>query len=217
MKEENILIGLGVPVDKADHYLISQIQDLIGQCIEIMNPCSNYTRFTNPEFESGASQLLLEGRIFHLERMVWSALRKSTEIALFVATCGQEVELLSKQLMREGYALESLIVDLIGSEIAEYVADTVHKKIESDASSAGLKITNRYSPGYCNWPVSDQQQLFSLLGQNTCNIRLTASSLMVPIKSVSGMVGIGEQVHFRGYTCSNCDAEHCLYRDKKPV
>jgi hypothetical protein len=214
VKEENILRGLSVPVDLAEHYLISQIFNLISQCIEIATPSASYSHFENPCFTSDTGKMHLEGRIFELERMVCSALKKSTSIAFFIATCGEKVELLSKRLMKEGHSLEGLIVDLIGSEIAECTADIVYKKIESDVVSSGLHITNRYSPGYCNWPVSDQQKLFSLLGQNTCGVRLTPSSLMIPLKSVSGIVGIGEFVQFRGYACSVCNVDHCLYRDK---
>jgi hypothetical protein len=215
VKEANILAALGVPDGKADEYLIDLISKLTHECIGIAKPCAAYTIFSHPQFEKYSGQMELEGEVFAVERMVWSALRKSSEVAIFVATCGPEVELLSKKLIREGHPLEGLIVDLVGSEIAESVADFVHKKIEENVSVHKHRTTNRYSPGYCNWPVSDQQKLFELMGENTCGVNLTPSSLMLPIKSVSGIVGIGKQVQFRGYACSKCEAAQCIYRDKK--
>jgi hypothetical protein len=89
----------------------------------------------------------------------------------------------------------------------------VHKEIKRDMETDGLKITNRYSPGYCGWPVSDQQILFALMGQNICDIRLSESSLMMPVKSVSGIIGAGMHVKSKGYSCAACDTEYCLYRD----
>ena len=77
---------------------------------------------------------------------------------------------------------------------------------------AGLKITNRYSPGYCGWDTREQHKLFSLLPENSCGIRLTESALMLPIKSVSGFIGVGANVRFNPYTCKMCDAEFCVYR-----
>ncbi len=136
-------------------------------------------------------------------------------MALFIGTCGKEVENYSRQLMKEGHTLEGYIVDLIGSEIAENIAEYIHNEVEKDMASQGLKITNRYSPGYCKWPVSDQQQLFRLLGESNCGVNLTDSSLMIPVKSVSGIIGIGQEVENAGYSCDICETDHCIYRDKK--
>ncbi len=212
---DNILKSLGVPVGRADDYLIGKIHGLILECVGISSPFACWSVFPRPRFLNDTGTMSLEGKIFHLNKMVTLSLLKSTEVALFVGTCGEKVELLSKQLMKGGHSLEGLIVDLIGSEIAEDVADFVHKKIEEDVAVNGLKVTNRYSPGYCNWPVSDQQQLFHLLQDNTCGVQLTGSSLMLPIKSVSGIIGIGKDVENQGYFCTICDADQCLYRDKK--
>ena len=76
----------------------------------------------------------------------------------------------------------------------------------------GLNITNRYSPGYCGWDVSEQQKLFFLLPENCCGIRLTDSSLMLPIKSVSGVIGVGKTVRKTAYKCAVCDKEDCYLR-----
>ena len=107
-----------------------------------------------------------------------------------------------------------MIVDLIGSEIAEEVAEYVHKKIEQDMRLRGMSITNRYSPGYCNWHVSDQQKLFKILEGKTCGIQLSDSSLMLPLKSISGIIGVGSNVKNRGYACSKCEMDFCIYRVK---
>ncbi len=159
--------------------------------------------------------LTLSGETFHLGKIVTAALEKSNRIALFIGTCGNKVEDYSRQLMKEGHALEGYIVDLIGSEIAENIAEYIHKEVENDMASQGLKITNRYSPGYCKWPVSDQQQLFRLLGESNCGVNLTDSSLMIPVKSVSGIIGIGQEVENAGYSCDICETDHCIYRDKR--
>jgi len=34
---------------------------------------------------------------------------------------------------------------------------------------------------------------------------------MDPIKSVSGIIGIGENVRFNPYTCNLCDNKNCIY------
>lgn len=213
VSQSRILKLLGVPEGDADDYLLGIIHDLINKCKTICSPRSGCSIFTNPEFIPEQYQMVLGDTTFDLHKRVTSALAKSESIAVFIGTCGDQVEIFSRQLIKDGNALEGYITDLIGSEIAEGVADLIHQKLTVDMALSGIKTTNRYSPGYCNWPVNDQQQLFSLLKHNTCGVQLTSSSLMLPIKSVSGVIGLGKLVTNNGYACAQCDAGYCLYRD----
>ena len=82
-------------------------------------------------------------------------------------------------------------------------------ELEKEFGAKGLGISYPYSPGYCGWKVSDQQILFSLLPNQPCGVSLTASSLMCPIKSVSGVVGIGRQMTRQKYGCELCGKKDC--------
>jgi Vitamin B12 dependent methionine synthase, activation domain len=214
IKENNILKSLGVPLDQAEVYLMELIKELIAHCKTICSPKTSCLVFSNPSFNILTGQMTINGKSFLLNKMVASALKSSTGIAIFIGTCGDEVEKYSKKLINKGDTLEGFIVDLIGSEIAEWVAEYTHDLIEKKLLPSGMRTTNRYSPGYCNWPVSDQHQIFSLMENNNCGVSLNASSLMIPIKSVSGIIGLGKNVENKGYACSLCEADHCLYRDK---
>lgn len=76
--------------------------------------------------------------------------------------------------------------------------------------------TNRFSPGYCGWHVSEQHKLFSLFpAPEPCGVRLTPSALMMPIKSVSGIIGLGSHVRRMDYTCGLCDYLQCYKRKLK--
>ena len=104
------------------------------------------------------------------------------------------------------------MADAIASQTVELAIDKVQCHLENELMTFGLKTTNRYSPGYCGWHVSEQQKLFSLLPDSFCDITLTESSLMMPIKSVSGIIGIGPHVKKIDYTCRLCDLKDCVYR-----
>jgi hypothetical protein len=108
--------------------------------------------------------------------------------------------------------LKGYIYDVIGSEIVEATADLMQADLERNMLTKGKKITNRYSPGYCGWNVAEQHNIFKLLPENFCDIKLTPSALMDPVKSVSGIIGIGENVKSNPYSCRMCDMEDCLYR-----
>ncbi len=214
VKKENILASMDMQLSQADDYVLGLIDEFTGRCKEISEPQAGFAIFDHPEFNKEKNSLILDNVSLNLGKMVASYLKGSSYIAVFVATCGERVELLSKQLMRESHVLEGYIVDLIGSELAEETADYVHRHIEIKVEHEGLSVTNRYSPGYCNWPVSDQHNLFSALKGDTCGIQLTPTSLMIPVKSVSGILGIGHHVKRVAYKCKLCSDDKCILRGK---
>ena len=122
------------------------------------------------------------------------------------------MEIWAKQMLRIGDPVMSYFIDNIASVTTEHITDLLHDRIGQKMTEQGLKITNRYSPGYCNWSVSEQHLLFSLLPQNFCGVTLTDSALMLPIKSVSGVVGIGESVEWKDYICDRCGMKDCTHR-----
>lgn len=215
VSRENILGNLGVPAGQAEPYLVGLIDELTARSLSVCKPMATCKVFFPPIIDPVAGVMSINEKTFNLNRMVAKAMYKSTSMALFIGTCGSEVEALSKDLMKNGQGLEGYIVDSIGSEIAEGVAGYIHRRMEKLMLKENLKVTNRYSPGYCRWPVSDQQVLFEFMSPQHCGVTLTPSSLMIPVKSVSGIIGIGTDVVNAGYACAACDAEYCLYRDKK--
>ena len=133
-------------------------------------------------------------------------------LALFTCTAGAIFTDLSSRYNKSGDYLEAYIADAIGSLTVENAMDNIQAKLETEMEAEGLNITNRYSPGYCNWPVSGQRELFDAMGEIPVKVSLTESCLMLPIKSVSGIIGIGCNVKKRAYACQICKNKDCIYR-----
>jgi len=152
------------------------------------------------------------GKFMTMDKIVTGQLKKAEQAALFVCTIGPTMENWSRQLLKEDDIVLGFMVDTIASATAECVTNLLHDHIGMRMEQRGLKITNRYSPGYCNWPVSEQHVLFSLFPQDFCGVTLTESALMLPIKSVSGIVGIGANVERKDYICNRCGVKDCTYR-----
>ncbi len=153
---------------------------------------------------------------FDMGRIIPRQLRDSEAYALFICTSGTAYETYLQQLKNEGDMVRVFIADALGSVIAERCADVMEKHLQESIAKLGWHHTNRFSPGYCGWHVSQQQLLFPLFGEHTCGVRLTDSSLMVPIKSVSGIIGLGKKVRRLDYTCGLCDFSQC-YKRKLPT
>jgi len=138
--------------------------------------------------------------------------KQATKAALFICTAGDIFTRLSGEYNRNGLFLEAFVADSIGSLTVENAMDRIQDSLSVDLSGKGLKISNRYSPGYCNWPLSGQKELFGLIGENATGVLLSESCLINPIKSVSGIIGIGTDIKKREYGCSICNNAECIYR-----
>ena len=149
-------------------------------------------------------------------KIIARQLRGAAAYAFFVCTAGTDFEAYQRRLMKEGDMVRVFIADALGSVIAEKVADRMEESLQMSIDKLGWKHTNRFSPGYCSWHVSQQQLLFPLFGiTEPCGVRLSDSSLMTPIKSVSGVIGVGPDVRHLAYTCGLCDFEKCYKRRRR--
>ena len=160
--------------------------------------------------------------IFNLGKIITSQLKGAEQYALFICTAGREFMEYQERVKAEGDIFKMFAVDSIGSVLAEKCTDEMEVFLNRYINSENpdnpqdiLHTTNRFSPGYCGWHVSQQQLLFPLFDGETCGVELTESSLMVPIKSVSGVIGIGKNVRRHDYTCGLCDYADCYKRKRK--
>lgn len=155
------------------------------------------------------------GVFFHTRTIVAAEMSAASAAALFVCTIGPGLENRAAELTRGGDPARGYIVDTVASELAERTAGVLHDHIAAVEDGRGRGVTNRYSPGYCNWPVAEQHLLFSLLPPGFCGVTLTESALMIPVKSVSGIIGVGEGVKRRPYRCDHCGVAECTYRNTR--
>ena len=114
-------------------------------------------------------------------------------------------------LAENGLVLQATVLDAIGSDAAEQMAVFVEERIRNIASSLGLSISRRFSPGYCDWDVDQQEMIFRALNGNSAGVRLTEEYLMLPRKSMSGIIGIGSsRSNIDNYNpCKSCLASDC--------
>jgi hypothetical protein len=186
-----------------DEQTAAETQRLLDEVAVFLRPRFLYTVVSQlPAFQWG--------------RIIDRQLQGSEAYALFVATSGTEYEAFQQRLLKEGDMVRVFVADALGSVIAEKTADRMEETLQQSIDKLGWHRTNRFSPGYCGWHVSQQQLLFPLFGvKEPCGIQLTDSSLMVPIKSVSGIIGLGHSVRYLPYTCGLCDFKNCYKRRKR--
>ncbi|HCG64028.1 MAG: methionine synthase [Spirochaetae bacterium HGW-Spirochaetae-4] len=147
------------------------------------------------------------------ERFVGTAMAALDEVHrvfVYVATCGDGMESydLKRLDMLAPYWLDSIKNQALGAArrgLLEYC--TAHFGISKPLS---------VNPGSGNidlWPIEQMHGLFRLLGERGAEpigVRLTESSLMVPNKSIAGMLFASAKSDYE--SCAYCDREQCPQR-----
>lgn len=199
----------GILPEPFDEYVAEAIQ----QAEKLCDIRGAFCFSENNEFTPDNSTLIIDEVEFHIGKTVAKELRNSTNLALFICTAGPGISHQSQKLLTGENPVLGYILDSLGSMIVESATDLLQIEIKRIAAAKDMQITNRYSPGYCNWSVADQHQLFSFFPKNCCGISLTDSALMNPVKSVSGIIGVGTKMKFREYTCDLCSQTDCFHRN----
>jgi len=181
-------------------------------CCQLTDICGTYQIFDQVELANSRKKILVNEVEFSVGPKIWAELEGSEKLAFFVCTAGATLSKQAVTLLRGEDPVLGYVYDLFGSAIAEAVGDKVQQMIHREVRKEGMQITNRYSPGYCHWDVVDQHELFRLVGGTPCGVSLTPSALMNPVKSISGVIGIGKNVDYRDYQCELCQMKNCLYR-----
>ncbi len=156
--------------------------------------------------------VVCDGTVFSAGSIIASQLKQSASFAVFLSSIGPLMEQWSSQFMSEGDMMRGYIVDAIASDVVGRTSEWLERQIAGHVKPRGWKVTNAYSPGYCDWSVSDQHALFSFFPENFCGVTLTPSALMIPIKSLSGIMGLGPDVKRGAFQCSICDLKDCFRR-----
>ena len=207
-----IILETGYPDLESAKYFVDTLDTLH---LKLLPQLSIRAGFRIIEGINTASDKFYTGQhTFNTGKIIGSGLKGSTIGAIFICSIGEGFEEFLKPVF-EASPAEGYLIDLLGSMIVEAAADYMEEKITTYATqNYGFQCTNRYSPGYCNWNVSEQSLLFDLLPINFCGVSLSESSLMHPRKSVSGLIGLGASVKKHQYKCAICEAEHCFRRKK---
>ena len=174
-----------------DEAVEKEVRGVLGRVEAVTSPRFCFF-ISGGELDESKDSLSVGDTCFSIGKIITRQLRGSESFAFFAATAGTGFERFQHTLQQEGDMVKIYIADAIGSIIAEKTADCMEIALDEYIRNRGWKHTNRFSPGYCGWHVSEQKKLFPLFpSAEPCGIRLTDSSLMLPIKSVSGVIGLG--------------------------
>ena len=179
IKEKEILRYLGYGKNDADEKTLEKIRTLIKELQKELMPKVCYEKFPVIKEEDFISFGVIKTNSKDLKKN----LKECEEVVVFVATIGVGVDRIIGKYSNIS-PLDAVICQAIGATLIEEVCNVFCAKL-------GDGIRPRYSPGYGDFSVENQKEIFGMLDiPRKIGVTLTESMQMVPTKSVSALVGI---------------------------
>ena len=139
----------------------------------------------NGSFRLVGTDLLLSGCT--AERM----LAQCGQAILLACTLGTKFDTIVRAAQARDMA-RAVILDACGSAFVEQGCDEAERDIA--ARFPGLYLTDRFSPGYGDFPLSLQPGICAVLdAERRVGIHVTPSFLMNPSKSVTAVIGLSDR------------------------
>ena len=195
---------------EAPEKLRAQVEAAAEDLAETLRPQFVYRAFS---LERGDGGINLQGGGVTLTGGLASKMLRSCDAAvLLCCTLGMEFERRLRALERRDMG-KAVILDACGSAWVEAGCDAAEREIAERFS--GRFLTDRFSPGYGDLPLSLQRSVLDALdAKRRLGIHLSESFLMTPSKSVTAVIGLSDTpqpARVRG--CGYCAMkENCDYR-----
>ena len=209
LEAEHILLGQGIDPAKASPALLESASGISDELITLIEPAALYGTLPVKDFQH--QRIIFEGGFFE-GSLVSRSMAGASSLGLAICTVGsridEEVGRLMKEEPRKALAIEGggiAALNLVGLLTANIII--------SNAKEEGLTNGMQASPGQEGWPIEQQQTLFSVMPHDKIKVNLTESFLMLPRKSISFVIPLGEDMCADSIPCDFCSKnEQCRWR-----
>jgi len=185
---------------------LDNIAEIISEGYKLLNPKAMYKPIEIYEIKD--SRLILDDGTFFESNLLVEKLKCANELATYIVTIGPVLE----QKVAELGSLDlvkSFILDCVGT----YALRQIFNFIRKDYRPNNFTQVSKFSPGSTShWDMSQQRVLFDILGpkkvEEAIGVRLNEYCVMIPRKSVSGVMGDTEE---QFQECQICE-RRCEFR-----
>ena len=190
--------GHGVNPDNITQALMDKAEEEI---LKICRPVYTFTEISKDSPALGGEDII-------------KVIEKSEKVVLIAATLGIYVDKLIRKAQITDMA-QAVVIDAMASVAIEQFMDKI--EVELSKRYSGYYFTNRFSPGYGDYPLEKQREIVRLLNtEKKLGLNLTESLMLNPTKSVTAVIGMGkEEIKEKSSCtskCSRCGNKNCPYR-----
>ncbi|MEG2813912.1 MAG: methionine synthase [Oscillospiraceae bacterium] len=184
------------------------INSILDECIEIIEKSSKpaflYSYFDIKRKVSGTTvcgtSLVLKGK------SIYNHLNNCNKVAILCLTLSNEIDKIITQSKFD--VLRQLFLDMSASVYVEQLCEKVFNTIKNE--NKDLFATNRYGVGYGDFPLSQQEEVLTVINaQKRLGVMTTNEGILTPRKSITAVIGFSNKKTPSSY--NSCD--DCLLRN----
>ena len=135
------------------------------------------------------------------------------------ATVGEDIEEDITRRFSSGEYSSAVLMDAAATAAVEQLADGMEKAISPKMAAQGFLLKWRFSPGYGDWPLTQQPELIRLAKAEQIGVKLTTSMMLTPRKSITALIGLyrkqeNSTAKHSPKGCAACTQKNCPSRRK---
>jgi hypothetical protein len=192
---------MGLRIRRNVDYIRDKLDSLIETITPVMNPKALYSVSFVDKIEGDRVTI---GDTVFTSKVVRMNLEPVGRVFPYVVTAGAELDAVELSKGQSAMLLDQ-VKTVVVSKAYQYLRTHLAEKY-------GIKKLSSVGPGRLDeWAITQQRELFSLFGDNVdrIGVHLTKTCLMVPVKTVSGLLFPSEA----GFeSCELCSREKCMGR-----
>ena len=142
------------------------------------------------------------------------------KVICLAATIGEAIEQEITNRFKNGQYVSSMLLDAAATCAVEQAADAMEKAIAQKVNREGYTMKWRFSPGYGDWDLTQQAELFRISCAGEIGIKLTDAMMMIPRKSITAIIGLiknefanKNSCTIKSHDCSRCNKLDCAMRN----
>lgn len=187
---------------------IRNLSVLLEECKSLVRPAAAYTYVKIKEISDDG--IVVEDGKMLSSRKLAEQLKCATEIAPFITTIGPDLERRVTSIA-QSRLLDSWVLDNLGT----YALRLLNRHLEEKIAAEKKWKISTFNPGSTpSWELEQQKVLFSIFSEDkirdAIGVILNDKFVMMPRKSISGIMGQTIQAYHNCYECPKL----CEYRQK---
>ncbi len=185
-----------------DHTVLAELDRACEMVEQTAEPRHSILRFP---IERESASIRVAGTALTLPgRDIAEHLTDCSECLLMCVTLGTEIDRLIRRWQLKDMAFAA-ILDACASSAAETLCERLNKDLRAEYAACGQFLTDRFSPGYGDLPLSAQKPLCDALdAPRRLGVQVSESCLLSPCKSVTAIIGISASPRPHRDRCAGC-------------
>lgn len=208
LSDEEVMHFIGNAKGNPDENMLRDLEEMKQKVLSCSTPRYVMRELPLQNHQLQGVDLKLQGK--DIQRL----LKECHSCILLAVTLGNQIDAEMKRLQLKDMG-KAFMFDCCASAAIEHVCDELQLGFEECYHKRGQYITDRYSCGYGDLPLTIQQDFLKVLdASKRAGIYANENYVLHPMKSVTAIIGIADTIQpaiLRG--CAYCSLkETCVYK-----